>query len=86
MRLWDKLLVVLIVIGSVLLFACVANEDIEAHRDAAEAAKAVILSEGEVARREQLAYYRGWQDGKQYYAGTAGVGSITLRPHRRQAG
>ena len=40
-----------------LLFACVANEDIEAHRDAAEAAKAVILSEGEVARREQLAYY-----------------------------
>lgn len=67
MRLWDKLLVVLIVIGSVLLFVCVANEDIEAHRDAAEAAKAVILSEGEVARREQLAYYRGWQDGKQYY-------------------
>lgn len=48
-------------------FACVANEDIEAHRSAAKAAEAVILSEGEVARREQLAYYRGWQDGKQYY-------------------
>mgnify|MGYP000000645774 FL=1 len=67
MKLWDKLLVVIIVIGSVFVFACVANEDIEAHRSAAEAVEAVILSEGEVARREQQAYYRGWRDGKQYY-------------------
>lgn len=27
MKLWDKLLVVIIVIGSVFIFACVANED-----------------------------------------------------------
>ena len=67
MKLWDKLLVVIIVIGSVFVFACVANEDIEAHRSAAEAVEAALLAEGEGARREQQAYYRGWRDCKQYY-------------------
>lgn len=55
--------VILIVVFAGLLLWCMGREYIAAQK---EMAQADVTAE-EAAKREQAAYYKGWQDGKNYY-------------------
>lgn len=55
--------VILIVVFAGLLLWCMGREYIAAQK---EMAQAEVTAE-EAAKREQAAYYKGWQDGKNYY-------------------
>lgn len=57
------LAVILIVFFAWLLLWCMGREYISAQQAMAQAA----VTAEEAAKREQAAYYKGWQDGKNYY-------------------
>lgn len=57
------LAVILIVVFAGLLLWCMGREYISAQQAMAQ----VAVTAEEAAKREQAAYYKGWQDGKNYY-------------------
>mgnify|MGYP004654205713 CR=1 FL=1 len=57
------LAVILIFVCAGLLLWCMGRQYISAQQAMAQAAVAAE----EAAKREQAAYYKGWQDGKNYY-------------------
>lgn len=65
MRDWVKALA--IILGVTVIFVAAARKGLEAQAMAVQAASAAEITAEEQERREQAAYYKGWQDGKQYY-------------------
>ena len=63
----DIITVIIIIVGAALIFANVAKDGLEAQAMEIKAAAAAEITAEEQERREQAAYYKGWQDGKQYY-------------------
>lgn len=65
MKDWVKALA--IILGVTVIFVAAARKGLEAQAMAVQAAAAAEITAEEQERREQAAYYKGWQDGKQYY-------------------
>ncbi len=65
MKDWVKALA--IILGVTVIFVAAARKGLEAQAMAVQATAAAEITAEEQERREQAAYYKGWQDGKQYY-------------------
>lgn len=63
----DLITVVIIIFGAALIFADAVRDGLQAQAMEIKAAAAAEITAEEQERREQAAYYKGWQDGKQYY-------------------
>lgn len=63
----DLIMVIIIIFGAALIFADAVRDGLQAQAMEVRAAAAAEITAEEQERREQAAYYRGWQDGKQYY-------------------
>ena len=63
----DIITVVIIIVGASLIFADAVRGGLEAQAMEIKAAAAAEITAEEQERREQAAYYKGWQDSKQYY-------------------
>ena len=62
----DLITVIIIIFGAALIFANAVRDGLQAQAMEIRAATAEMTAEDQ-ERREQAAYYKGWQDGKQYY-------------------
>ncbi len=62
----DLITVIIIIFGAALIFANAVRDGLQAQAMEIRAATAEMTAEDQ-ERREQAAYYRGWQDGKNYY-------------------
>lgn len=63
----DLITVIIIIVGAALIFAEAVKDGLQAQAMEVRAATAAEITAKEQERREQAAYYKGWQDGKQYY-------------------
>lgn len=63
----DLITVIIIIFGAALIFADAVRDGLQAQAMEVRAAAAAEITAEEQKRREQAAYYKGWQDGKQYY-------------------
>ena len=74
----DLITVIIIIVGAALIFADAVRDGLQAQAMEIKAAAAAEITEEERERREQAAYYKGWQDGSKYFR-------ILYREKRSQA-
>lgn len=63
----DLITVIVIIVGAALIFSEAVKYGLQAQAMEVRAATVAEITAEEQERREQAAYYKGWQDGKQYY-------------------
>lgn len=63
----DLITVIIIILGAALIFAEAVRDGLQAQALEIRAAATAEMTAEEQERREQAAYYKGWQDGKNYY-------------------
>lgn len=63
----DLITVIIIIVGAALIFAEAVKDGLQAQAMEIRAAATAEITAEEQERREQAAYYKGWQDGKNYY-------------------
>ena len=63
----DLITVIIIIVGAALIFTDAVRDGLQAQAMEIKAAAAAEITAEDQERREQAAYYKGWQDGKQYY-------------------
>lgn len=63
----DLITVIIIIVGAALIFAEAVKDGLQAQAMEVRAAAAAEITAEEQERLEQAAYYKGWQDCKQYY-------------------